>query len=100
MKPESKERARGKAEEIAGKVQKHVGRAVGSTEHEAEGALREADGKGRQEAAKAAGRTRGAVQQIAGKAKKVAGRVLDDADLEAEGTVEDLEGKARRKANR
>ena len=78
----------------------HLALGTGRRLVQAKGALREADGKGRQEVAKAAGRTRGTVQQVAGKAKKVAGKLLDDEELEVEGAIEDLEGKARRKANR
>jgi uncharacterized protein YjbJ (UPF0337 family) len=44
MKPESKERAKGKAKDVAGSIEKHAGRAVGSTHTEAKGAMREAEG--------------------------------------------------------
>jgi uncharacterized protein YjbJ (UPF0337 family) len=39
------DQVKGKAKEIAGEVQEHVGRAVGSTEQEVKGHNREMDGK-------------------------------------------------------
>ena len=41
----NKDQVKGKAKEVAGEVQEHVGRAVGSKEQEAKGHAREMEGK-------------------------------------------------------
>lgn len=95
----SKERLKGKAEEIGGAVKKTVGQVIGSDRMEAEGFAKQAKGEARQETVKAGERARGAVEGIAGKVKEVAGAIVNDKDLELEGKVDRLKGKARRKAN-
>ena len=100
MKSESKERAKGTAQQVGGTVEKLAGKLTGNERMEERGKAKEVVGEGRKEAAKAAGRTRGTAQQVAGKAKQVVGKVLGDERLEAEGDLQDLEGEARRKANK
>jgi uncharacterized protein YjbJ (UPF0337 family) len=41
----NKDQVKGASKEVAGKVQKNVGEAVGSTEHQAKGLAKEAEGK-------------------------------------------------------
>jgi uncharacterized protein YjbJ (UPF0337 family) len=41
----NKDQVKGAAKEVAGKTQKNIGKAIGSTEHEAKGMAREAEGK-------------------------------------------------------
>jgi uncharacterized protein YjbJ (UPF0337 family) len=41
----NKDQIKGSAREMAGKVQKHAGKATGSAEHEVKGAVKEAAGK-------------------------------------------------------
>jgi uncharacterized protein YjbJ (UPF0337 family) len=96
----TKERLKGKAQEIEGAVKRTVGNAIGNDRLAAEGYAKEAGGKARQETVKAGERVRGAVEGVAGRVKEVAGTLVDDPELELEGKADRLKGKARRVANK
>lgn len=93
-------RAEGKAEEVGGKIKKVVGKVIGNEQMEAEGEVKALEGKGKQEAAKAAERTKGKVQEVVGAVKNRVGNVIDNEQMAAEGKAKELEGEARQKANR
>jgi uncharacterized protein YjbJ (UPF0337 family) len=93
-------RAEGKAQEVGGKIKKAVGKVIGNEQMEAEGEVKALEGKGKQEAAKAAERTMGKVQEVVGAVKNRVGQVIDDDTMAAKGKAKELEGEARQKANR
>jgi uncharacterized protein YjbJ (UPF0337 family) len=94
------ERAKGKAEEIKGKVKSGIGNLVDDGQLEAEGQADQAVGQARQDVAKGSERAKGAGEEIAGKVKGVVGRVTGSEEKEAEGKADELKGKARQKANK
>jgi uncharacterized protein YjbJ (UPF0337 family) len=71
-------RVAGAAKEVGGKIQKHLGRAIGDERIEAEGAVKEVAGRAQKETAKAAERAVGMGEQIQGAVTRTAGAVSDD----------------------
>jgi uncharacterized protein YjbJ (UPF0337 family) len=92
-------RAKGAAKEHGGKIQKKVGRAVGSERMEAEGRARELEGRDEKESAKARERLKGAVEETAGEIQRRAGKLLDDEVMEGKGLARRTTGQVRKKAN-
>lgn len=95
-----KERGEGVAREVGGKIEKTVGKAIGSERLATRGRARELEGQAQQEAAKARERVKGAAEEIAGSARKAIGKVVGDDEQVVKGEARRLEGKARRRANR
>ena len=96
---DTRERIEGTAEEIGGRIKKHIGKALGDDEMAAEGAVSEAEGAGKKEIAKTKARVKGAVEEIGGTVKKHAGRALGDEEMEAEGKAKEVKGQLRRDLN-
>jgi uncharacterized protein YjbJ (UPF0337 family) len=94
------ERAKGKAEEIKGKVKSGIGTLIDDRQLEAEGEVDQAEGQARQDVAKAAERAKGTGEEIAGKVKGVVGKITGSEQQQAEGKADELKGKARQKANK
>lgn len=92
-------RAKGKAQEIGGAIQKNIGKAIGNEKMERKGATRELKGEARQEVAKAAERVKGTVEKAVGGVKSAIGDALGNENLEAEGDREVAKGKARKALN-
>src|SRR6187455_2388987 len=86
-------RAEGAAEEIGGKIKGGVGKLIGNERMEAEG-------KAKQEAAKAAERAKGGVEKAVGAVKNRVGAAIDNERLQAEGRAQELRGEDRQDANR
>jgi uncharacterized protein YjbJ (UPF0337 family) len=80
-------RSKGAAKELGGKVERKVGRAVGSERDE-------------KESAKARERVKGKVEEAVGAVQRGAGRLLDDDETRARGALRNARGKLRQKANR
>ena len=95
----SDDRAKGKMEELGGKVKSGVGSAIGNEQMEAEGRATELKGETRQESAKAAERGKGAMEELGGKVKSGVGSAIDNEQMEAEGRADELKGNARQRAN-
>lgn len=93
-------RSEGAAEKLGGKIKGGVGKLIGNEQMEAEGAAREAQGRSKEEAAKAAERGKGKVEQVTGAIKNRVGAVIDNEQMQAEGKVRELKGQARQRANR
>ena len=60
-------RAAGTAKELQGKVEKNIGKLVGSERLEAEGRARELTGRAQKESAKGRERVKGAIEEVAGR---------------------------------
>ena len=95
-----KQKLKGAVEEVAGKIKKSVGRAVGSRQVEAEGVATEEKGKTRQEAAKAGERVKGALRAVGGKIERAAGRLIGDKELTADGVANVVKGNAKVRSNK
>ena len=93
-------RSRGAAPEIAGKVERKAGRALGSARMAARGRARELEGLDEKESAKSRERVKGKLEETAGTVQRGAGRLLDDEKLEARGALRNARGRLRQKANR
>ena len=95
----TKSRGKGLGEELAGKLEKGVGKVVGSDVMVEEGDAKEREGIARQEVAKAGERVKGTVEEAVGKVKAGVGRAFRDGSTELEGEAEALKGRARQAAN-
>lgn len=95
-----KERGEGAAREVGGKLEKAVGKLIGSERVKARGRARELEGQAQQEAAKTRERIKGAGEEIAGSAQKAIGEVIGDDEHVVKGEARRIRGKARRRTNR
>jgi uncharacterized protein YjbJ (UPF0337 family) len=95
-----KKRGAGAARELGGKIEKTVGKAVGSERLEAKGRSDELEGQAEQESAKRNERVKGAVEEVTGKIQKKVGDLVDDDETMIKGKARELKGKARQNANR
>lgn len=95
----NKEKIKGSAEELKGKLKSGIGDAMDDEQLEAEGQADRLRGQGRQEAAKASERMRGTGEELKGGIKRAVGDIADDPQMQAEGEAERLKGQARRKTN-
>jgi uncharacterized protein YjbJ (UPF0337 family) len=93
-------RNEGAAQKLGGKIRRGIGKLIDDEQMEAEGALKEARGRDKEESAKSAERAKGNVERVTGAVKHRAGAVIDDEKMQAEGKLRELKGKARHKANR
>jgi len=93
-------RSKGAAKELGGKVERKVGRAVGSERMAVRGRARELEGRDEKESAKARERVKGKVEEAVGAVQRGAGRLLDDDETRARGALRNARGKLRQKANR
>src|SRR5436853_7131194 len=94
----NKEKLKGTAEELKGKVKRGVGDALDNEQMEAEGEADRLKGQGRQDAAKSSERLKGAGEEVKGGFKRAVGDLADDPQTEAEGRAEQLKGQAREQA--
>jgi uncharacterized protein YjbJ (UPF0337 family) len=95
----NKEKIKGTAEELKGKVKSTVGDAIGNEQMEAEGEADRLKGQARQEGAKASERVKGAGEELKGNIKSAFGDLVDDPQTQAEGEAERLKGQARQQNN-
>jgi uncharacterized protein YjbJ (UPF0337 family) len=93
-------RAAGSAKELRGKVQKSVGKLVGSERLEAKGRVRELTGRAEKESAKAKERVKGAVEEVTGRIQSAVGDLVDAPKTSARGQLRKAKGKARQATNR
>ena len=93
-------RAAGTAKELHGKVQKSVGKLVGSERLEAEGRVRELAGRAEKESAKGRERIKGAIEQVTGRVESAVGELVDDPETRVRGQLRKAKGKARQATNR
>jgi len=93
-------RAAGTAKELHGKVEKNVGKLVGSERLEAKGRARELGGRALKETAKAGERLKGAVEEVTGRVESAVGDLIDDPRTSARGQLRKVKGKARQATNR
>ena len=93
-------RVKGAAKELGGKVEKKVGKLVGSERMQAEGHAHEAEGRAEKDAAKARERAKGKAEEMAGRVEGGVGEFLGDDDMRTEGEVRRLRGEMRQKTNR
>ncbi len=92
-------RGEGAAERIGGKIEKGIGKVVGSERLESEGRAKELKGEAKEEAAKAAARTKATIEEAEGVVKRGVGTAVGSEKLEAEGTAKQKAGEARHRAN-
>ena len=100
MNQNARKRNEGAAQKLGGKIRRGIGKLIDDEQMEAEGALKEARGRDKEESAKSAERAKGNVERVTGAVKHRAGAVIDDEKMQAEGKLRELKGKARHKANR
>jgi uncharacterized protein YjbJ (UPF0337 family) len=93
-------RNEGAAEKLGGKIKRGLGKLIDNEQMEAEGALKEARGRDKEETAKSAERAKGKVEEGVGALKNRVGAVIDNEQMQAEGKLKELKGHARQKANR
>jgi uncharacterized protein YjbJ (UPF0337 family) len=93
------QRAKGMAEQAAGRILQGVGKVFGSEKLQAEGKAEELKGETREEAAKARARTKATAEEAAGAVKKGVGTVLGNARMEAEGAALKEKGEGQHKSN-
>jgi len=93
-------RIEGAAEQAGGTIKKHVGKAIGNQQMEAEGRVHEVAGQAKQTAAKAGERVKGALEEAGGAIKQGAGKLLDNQQMALEGEAKKVEGAARQKLNK
>ena len=93
-------RAAGTAKELHGKVEKNVGKLVGSERLVAQGRALELTGRAQKESAKARERVKGAVEEVAGRVQSAVGDLVDDPKTSARGQLRKAKGKARQATNR
>ncbi len=95
------DRAEGAAEELGGKIKKHVGK---RHRQRADGSRRPrqgAQGPGpARRTRRPTERAKGAVEEVAGKVKNRVGAVIDNEQMQVEGKAKELKGQARQKANK
>lgn len=93
-------RAKGKVDEVAGRLKGAVGKAIGNEQMQVEGKARELKGTATQNVAKASERTKGQVEQVAGSAKKGLGKAIGNEQMQAEGAIKKAKGATRERANK
>ena len=93
-------RVKGAAKEIGGKVEKKVGKLVGSERMQAEGHAHEVKGREEKDAAKARERAKGKAEEMAGRLEGSAGEFFGDDEMRTEGELRRLRGETRQKTNR
>lgn len=93
-------RSEGAAEKLGGKIKRGIGKLIDNEQMEAEGAVKEANGRAKEESAKASERVKGKVEEGVGALKNRVGHVIDNEQMQAEGKVKELKGRARQQANR
>ena len=93
-------RAAGTAKELHGKVEKNVGKLVGSERLETKGRVRELTGRAQKESAKAMERVKGAVEEVTGRVQSAVGDLIDEPGTGARGQLRKAKGKARQATNR
>src|SRR5215203_694229 len=92
-------RSEGAAEKLGGKIKGKVGKLIGDERIEAEGELKEAKGRAKEDTAKAAERSKGKLEEATGAIKNRVGAVIDNEQMQAEGKARELKGQARQRAN-
>jgi len=92
-------RSEGAAEKLGGKIKGGIGKLVGNERMQAEGAVSEAKGRAKEQAAKAAGRVQGTVEEATGALKNRVGAALGNTKMRAAGKLRELKGQARQRAN-
>lgn len=93
-------RREGAAEKLGGKIKAGIGKLLDNEQMQAEGELKKAKGRAKEETAKAAERSKGKVEEVTGAIKNRVGAVIDNEQMQAEGKVRELKGRARQGANR
>ena len=96
----ARKRNEGAAEKLGGKIKRGLGKLIDNDQMEAEGALKEARGRDKEESAKSAERTKGKVEEAVGAVKNRVGAVIDNEEMQAKGKLKEIKGQARQKANR
>ncbi|HXK20447.1 MAG TPA: CsbD family protein [Polyangiaceae bacterium] len=92
-------RSAGAAEKLGGKIKGGIGKLVGSERMQADGAVKEAKGRAKEQSAKAAERVKGKVEEATGALKNRVGAVIDNRQMKAEGKLRELRGQARQRVN-
>jgi uncharacterized protein YjbJ (UPF0337 family) len=90
---------KGKVQELAGKVEKKVGGALGDPAMQRRGAGKELAGQIKQDEVKAKERAHGAVEQALGTVDETVGAVVGDEVVEARGRKRGSAGAALRESN-
>jgi uncharacterized protein YjbJ (UPF0337 family) len=93
-------RSEGAAEKVGGKIKGTVGKLINNEQMEAEGKVKEAKGRAKEESAKAAERGKGKVEEVTGAIKNRVGAVIDNEQMQAEGKLKEIKGQARQRGNR
>ena len=93
-------RAAATSKELQGKVQKNVGKLVGSERLEAKGRVRELTGRAQKESAKGKERVKGAIEEVTGRIQSAVGDLVDAPKTQARGLLRKVKGKARQATNR
>jgi len=93
-------RAKGKVDEVTGRLKAAVGKAIGNEQMQAEGKARQLKGSVAQQVAKASERTKASVEQAAGSVKKGVGKAIGNEQMQAEGALKKATGAVRKRVNK
>ncbi len=95
----TKHEMKGKAERVAGTVQRGAGEVLGNERMRTEGEGRKAKGELREERARTAGQLKGAAKRALGKAQQKAADLIGNRSKQAKGAMRRGKGELERKAH-
>lgn len=93
-------RIQGTARDLGGKIEKTVGRILGSKRLEAKGRSNELEGRAEVKSAKTRERVKGKAEETVGSVEAAVGDLIDSPKRQARGQMRKAKGKARQTANR
>lgn len=93
-------RSQGALEALGGRIKRAFGALMGHHDTEAKGRAQELKGKMEKEGGAAVDRGEGALQEGAAAAKRAVGNVVGNEKWQAEGRAAEIEGRERREVNR